>query len=320
MREDVSIVVPVKNNSATLRRVLDSLSDQETERLIEVIIIDDGSCDASVPVIKAHPLFQAGRVRIVPNPRGGLAAAYNAGAQLATHSLLVYMHGDCFIQGHDGLEKLLAPFEDRSVVGTLSQTTMPADLWEQMSFWDRVSNARYIGRASYAFGGKFDGVRKDALSGIGGFDEARFFSAGEDCDVVIRLSRVGRLIKTGACVVHGHQHPPRARFWHILRKQAQLGQAMGALVRKHGFHREYSSALASHIVKGVLFLLACVPGLTWWALGALLVMGALYSGRALFQRDWRIVLVPFANIIQFAVFVGFVVVGAGAGRQRVNYQ
>lgn len=49
---DLSIVIPVYNASLLLNRCLDSVFNQETSYGFEVILVDDGSTDNSVELIK----------------------------------------------------------------------------------------------------------------------------------------------------------------------------------------------------------------------------------------------------------------------------
>ncbi len=71
----VSVVVVANNAAATLAATLRSVADQ-TVKVREVIVVDDGSTDDTVDVA----LSFAPLVRVVRQPRFGLAAARNAGA------------------------------------------------------------------------------------------------------------------------------------------------------------------------------------------------------------------------------------------------
>ena len=51
---DISIVIPVYNAVPLLERCLDSIFNQTTLYSYEVILVDDGSTDNSVEVIKAR--------------------------------------------------------------------------------------------------------------------------------------------------------------------------------------------------------------------------------------------------------------------------
>lgn len=51
---DLSVIIPVYNAAALLDRCLDSVFNQKTRYTYEVILVDDGSTDNSVELIKAR--------------------------------------------------------------------------------------------------------------------------------------------------------------------------------------------------------------------------------------------------------------------------
>jgi rhamnosyltransferase len=52
----VSIVIPVKNGDYWLEQTLTALLSQELDKPFEIIVIDSGSTDASLDIIKRHPV------------------------------------------------------------------------------------------------------------------------------------------------------------------------------------------------------------------------------------------------------------------------
>lgn len=316
----ISVIIPFRNSDQTIRRTLDSLLSQRTARPVEIILVDDHSTDATLDIIRNHPVHVRWPVRVIPNERGGLARAYNLGWKAATGAIVVLMHSDCYVTDDGALERMAEPFSDPGVVAVESWTTVPENDWDSMSFWDKVANARYAGREGLGMGGKFDALRRSTLEQIGGYDEERFFSAGEDVDMGPRLKAVGRIASTEVRVVHGHLYPARARLQGLFTKQFQLGMGFGAVVRKYGRYPGSAQTLYSHILKAGLFLALLIPPLCAPALGGLLVMGALYSLRAFSVRDSRIVLIPFVNVGLFATFLAGALAGWLSGRQSYYYK
>ena len=49
---DLSVIIPVYNAAPSINRTLDSIFNQQTSYAIEVILIDDGSKDNSIEIIK----------------------------------------------------------------------------------------------------------------------------------------------------------------------------------------------------------------------------------------------------------------------------
>ena len=88
---DVSVIVPAFNSAATIERTLAALRAQDTELGHEVIVVDDGSSDATAEVVaRAAP-----RVRLLRQTRGGPAAARNRGAAAAQGWALAFTDSDC---------------------------------------------------------------------------------------------------------------------------------------------------------------------------------------------------------------------------------
>lgn len=318
----VSIIIPLCNGSQTIGRTLDSLERQVWNGELEVLLIDDRSTDDSVKLASTHSLARRVPVRIVPNIRGGTSGGCNLGIEKARYEYLIIMHQDCYVPSPTAVSDLMAPFSDASVVGVMSLNELPEIDWCKMSFWDKVANARYVGQADYGFGGKFDGLRRSAVQRIGGFDTQRFFSAGDDWDLLIRLSAIGKVIRSSASVIHAHCYPPNAQLISLFRKQIQLGQGFGAVIRK-SFPRlpgiAYWQTFLVHVVKLGLCVLLLVPPCALPSFLLLLIMSIAYSWRALFVRDGRVLLVPFVTMIQFVVFSGSFLIGLLYGRQRFDY-
>ena len=80
----VSIIVPVYNAEKWLRRCVDSLLDQELPREdYEIILVDDGSKDASPQICDEYAAAYSGLVRVIHQPNGGVSMARNAGLDAA---------------------------------------------------------------------------------------------------------------------------------------------------------------------------------------------------------------------------------------------
>lgn len=88
----VSIIVPIYNAEAYLAQCLSSLREQ-TYRDIEIILVDDGSTDASAEI--AHAYCQADkRYTLLQEENSGQAAARNMGLQHATGEFILFVDAD----------------------------------------------------------------------------------------------------------------------------------------------------------------------------------------------------------------------------------
>lgn len=87
---DVSVVVPARNAAATLPETLRALAAQELDGGYEVILVDDGSTDAT------GALASAAGARVVRHEQArGSAAARNAGVAVASANVLAFTDADC---------------------------------------------------------------------------------------------------------------------------------------------------------------------------------------------------------------------------------
>jgi glycosyltransferase involved in cell wall biosynthesis len=84
----VSAIIPVYNGAATVAEAIDSALAQ-TFAGLEVIVVNDGSTDATSDVLRRF----AGRIRVVDRANGGIAAARNSGAAAAIGEYLAFL--DC---------------------------------------------------------------------------------------------------------------------------------------------------------------------------------------------------------------------------------
>src|SRR3954447_12910319 len=75
----LSVIIPMRNAEPFVRAAIESVLAQGGVEL-EVIVVDDGSLDRSVAIVKE--LYDP-RIRIVPGPRQGISAAFNAGLHAA---------------------------------------------------------------------------------------------------------------------------------------------------------------------------------------------------------------------------------------------
>jgi len=74
----VSVIIPVRNGVATIRRTVDSALAQECERP-EVIVVDDGSTDATPRILGSY----GPDIKVLRQSNRGPSAARNAGAAAA---------------------------------------------------------------------------------------------------------------------------------------------------------------------------------------------------------------------------------------------
>ncbi|MEZ5419270.1 MAG: glycosyltransferase [Vicinamibacterales bacterium] len=223
----VSVVVCAYNAADTLDDCLQSLRRLTYPR-VEVIVVDDGSCDATAEIARRHPW-----VRLVSQRNAGLSAARNVGLAHATGEIVAYTDADVRVDP-DWLTYLVQPFLASDVVGSGGPNIVPAD-----DPWIAQAVARAPGgpthvllddRTAEHVPGCNMAFRREALTAIGGFNPV-YLRAGDDVDVCWRLQARGQQIgfAPSALVWHHHRASVRA-YW---RQQVGYGEGETWLEAHH---------------------------------------------------------------------------------------
>lgn len=98
MAMDLSIIIPIYNGALLLNRCLDSIFSQKTQYSYEVILIDDGSTDTSVELIKSR---KEPNIILFQQQNAGPAVARNKGIELAKGKYMAFIDADDYwIQGY----------------------------------------------------------------------------------------------------------------------------------------------------------------------------------------------------------------------------
>lgn len=96
MKDLISVIVPVYNVAKYLPQCLDSILNQDHDKL-EVILIDDGSKDESGAICDQYAARDS-RITVIHQENGGAAAAKNAGLRIATGEYLSFVDSDDFLE------------------------------------------------------------------------------------------------------------------------------------------------------------------------------------------------------------------------------
>lgn len=109
----VSIIIPIYNAQAYLRACLESVMSTSLSDM-EIILVDDGSTDAS-PEICSQMAQADPRIRLIPTPNRGVSAARNAGLSHATGKYIAFVDADDLLEG-DIIPTAISAMEENQLV------------------------------------------------------------------------------------------------------------------------------------------------------------------------------------------------------------
>jgi O-antigen biosynthesis protein len=221
----VSVVVCTCNGARTLERCLEEL-DRVDYPDLEVIVVDDGSTDASAAIAARHACW------LISTENRGLASARNTGMLAATGEIVAYLDDDAHPDPH-WLRYLVLTIEDGDFAGAGGPNLPPQDDGPvarcvaeapggpiHVLLSDR--EAEHLPGCNMAF-------RRTALERLDGFDP-QFRVAGDDVDICWRLLEAGHRLGFNPAAVVWHSRRPSVRAY--LRQQRGYGAAEALLERK----------------------------------------------------------------------------------------
>jgi glycosyltransferase AglE len=227
----VSVIVPVRNNPAGLEALLHALLSQTCPReAYQVIVVDNGSRDGTRDVARAFEARYPGVVRLlVENTVANSYAARNMGLRAALGSVIAMTDSDCvpvpaWIEA--GLEALThADLVGGKVTLGMPPQPGPADMYDQLIHFRHEHTVPE--RGAVATANLF--VKRSVFDALGPFPT--YVSSGVDAIWTSAATRAGFKLSYApqAEVVH-----PTRGFSELMRKQYRLGGGQPAIWRSRG--------------------------------------------------------------------------------------
>lgn len=270
-RVGVSFVVPVHNGAAHLADALTAVLAEDDGRPFEVVVVDDGSTDASPEVIRRFAADP--RVRAITGEGRGAAAAVNQGWREARHPVVAQVDQDVILR-RGWLLHLLEELDDPAVgaaqghyVADPAATPLERVAGYELEMRYAAIDGRFVDQA--CTGNSV--YRTEAVRRVGGFDEGLGY--GYDNDMSYRLGQAG--FRLAFCRRARSSHRWRRGLVSYLRQQYGLGYGRLEVIARH------PGRVAGDQVSG-LGMIMHVPAM----LAALVLVGAA-GGAALLGGPWR---------------------------------
>lgn len=206
-RPMISVLIPIFNGERYLQESLESIKSQ-TFIDFEILLIDDGSTDGSMSILKKFAQHEK-RVRVISKTNSGLTDTLNHGLLECRGNWIARMDQDD-IASPKRLELQVNKFEsDDALVlvgsdfATFDEQTQKTKLYrvppthEQLV--ERLERLRGFFPHSSAL------IHAETIRRIGGYDPLALFN--EDWDLWLRLSASGKIGSVTECLVTIRKHP-----------------------------------------------------------------------------------------------------------------
>lgn len=189
----VSVVIPAYNAAATIDETLRSVRSQ-THRELEIVVVDDGSTDATVEIAAEHAAAD-GRIAIVRQDNAGVAAARNAGWQHARSDLIAFVDADDLwapAKVEKQLKALAAAGPKTALVycwyAEIDADSRVAKYQDRVhvegDVLDAILEGNFVGNGSSAL------VRRQALVEAGGFEPGLRAAGAQGCEDILLYRRI----------------------------------------------------------------------------------------------------------------------------------
>lgn len=208
---DISVIIPAYNRVHTLARAIDSVRGQ-TYKVAEIIVIDDGSTDATSEVAKQYE-----DVLLLRQKNMGVSSARNNGIMMASSAWIAFLDSDDTwhpqkleqqLLLHEKEPDLEASYTDESWVRNGKEVALPKKYAKppSLGFTDAISFCN-IAPSSVL-------VKKSLLESVGLFDES--LEVCEDYDLWLRIlidKEIGLVDERLITKYGGHDDQLSVRHW-----------------------------------------------------------------------------------------------------------
>lgn len=235
----VSVILCVRNGEAHIGRQLDALSRQRDAPSFEVLVVNNGSTDATVEIVQhwiERGIGAPGDARIVDaSDARGIAYARNTGVRSARGELLAFCDADDVVD--DLWVRAVADSfldeEEGAIGGRVMALGASGELTDEvvLASLDGVSTPVLgMEEIPYFWGCNF-AITRMTFETVGGFDESLPPYGCEDIEIGLRLARVRHPIayQPDMTVYYAWPQGRRRKF----RRNVRAGSAMACVWKRH---------------------------------------------------------------------------------------
>lgn len=197
---DVTILMPAYNEATSIIETVNSILRQDYPGAIQIILINDGSTDATLQNMQVMQANHSS-ITVIDLPRNaGKASALNAGLQASTTDLIITVDADCIIR-LDGVKNLVGrylsdPPNTRAVAGAILIRNSRENWITKAQEWDYFLGIAATKRVQSLFQGilvaqgAFSVYHRQTVVDLGGWPR----SVGEDIVLTWAMLAAGHRI------------------------------------------------------------------------------------------------------------------------------
>jgi len=266
-----TIIIPVWNGESGLQTCLNSVMKQDFDSS-EIIIIDDGSTDRSLEIVKNTVAEDPHILILAHSMNQGLGKTLNEGIKTARGDFVLIVHQDCEMVDTNFLSKSVAALDQHpDIAAVTGRRVYQVDDFSDNEKLFMVANG-HLAEIDHEEAStedltftehKCDLYRKKLVESVGGFPDDKFRSSGEDQVLSSRLRTLGyRLVRLGSITYKLGFGSKEASFRGISEKLHRYGKTQaGVLVSERSSALNgisHSKAMAERAINRVQMLLSTV--------------------------------------------------------------
>jgi len=208
-----SVVIPLYNKELSIENTLSSVLSQSFQNF-EIIIVNDGSTDNSLKVVKS---IRDPRIRIIDKQNGGVSSARNRGIEESKFEWVCFLDGDdLWMESHlDTVFRMILDFpKDKVFCTSFIRSTENLSLVNKNNSVVVIEDYFQEAIKEYFFWTSVVVINKDVFKKVGIFRTD--INRGEDLDLWIRIGRLYRFIRsnrvTGVYVQDSENKLTKSRY------------------------------------------------------------------------------------------------------------
>ena len=299
----VSILVPAYNEEGTILKTLISINNLDyPKKLLDVIVIDDGSKDKTKSIVQEYIQDKA-HFRLISHKNCGKAASMNRALSLAKGEFFACLDADSFVH-KDTLKKMLSLYYDKAdprlaIITPAMKVYSPSNILQKIQ-WLEYLVIILIARVSshldslYVAPGPFSLYRTEIIRNLGGFDEK---SIVEDQEIAYKIQKNNYRV---AQCFDGYVYtvaPKKIKPFYKQRRRWYLGSIICLKKYKEMIaNRKYGDFGLMQMTKNVIGYMLAITGIT---IAVYLILFPL------FHRLKNLIVIKFSIIPYLMAFLDF---------------